>query len=224
MIEEIGLRHEEENEQKFRELKQFGYQPEWTFKGTIKDEHISLPDPIQHRPRLGARILVRSYVRRYLKALYGEIGSWIEEHQLRAANLLVYSVSYVEEYMTQYMDHLLVAMYKAILRKDSQKIVDRVSETFRLLGRYVQPTAYMVFVVKAMSNQLASFYAYTAPGSLRAVGYLLAGSIELLQPGQDLAHMVESMEQLVDTIKVCVIDSLDIETADHLIETLHIFV
>ena len=80
IIEEVGLQHEEQNEEKFRELKQFGYVPEWTFKGTIKDEHIQLPDPIPHRPRLGARILVRSYVRRYLKALYGEIGSWIEEH------------------------------------------------------------------------------------------------------------------------------------------------
>lgn len=29
LIEEIGLRHEEQNEEKFREIKQFGYVPEW---------------------------------------------------------------------------------------------------------------------------------------------------------------------------------------------------
>lgn len=29
IIEELGLRHEEENEEKFREVKQFGYVPEW---------------------------------------------------------------------------------------------------------------------------------------------------------------------------------------------------
>mmetsp|Transcript_33001 Transcript_33001/g.50533 ORF Transcript_33001/g.50533 Transcript_33001/m.50533 type:complete len:160 (+) Transcript_33001:948-1427(+) len=77
VIEEVGLRHEEENEEKFREIKQFGYKPEWMFGGVIKDDHIPLPNPLQHRPRLGARILVRSYVRRYLKALYREIGDWI---------------------------------------------------------------------------------------------------------------------------------------------------
>lgn len=52
----------------------------------------------------------------------------------------------------------------------------------------------------------------------------MAGSIELLQPGQNLDHLAEPLDQLVDTIKVCVIDSLDIETADHLVETLHVFV
>ena len=122
------------------------------------------------------------------------------------------------------MDHLLVAMYKAILRKDNKKIPDRICESFRLLGRYVTPSAYCPFIVKAMSNQLASFYAYTAPGSLRAVGHLLAGSIELLQPGQDLKHLDEPLEQIIDTMKVCVIDSLDLETADHMVETLHTFI
>ena len=55
------------------------------FSNTIKDEHILLPFPLSHRPRLGARLLVRSYVRRYLQALYREIGDWIEEHQARAS-------------------------------------------------------------------------------------------------------------------------------------------
>ena len=95
----------------------------------------------------------------------------------------MYSVCYVEEFMTQYMDHLLVAMYKAILRKDNKQILDLVKDIFRLLGRYVTPKAYMPFLVKAMSNQLASYYGYTASGSLRASGYILAGSMELLQPG-----------------------------------------
>jgi hypothetical protein len=45
-------------------------------KGLIHDDDVKLPDPLIHRPRLGSRILVRSYVRRYLKALYAEIGTW----------------------------------------------------------------------------------------------------------------------------------------------------
>jgi hypothetical protein len=80
IFEELGERHETDNEEKLREIKQFGYTPEWMHKGVIKDEHISLPHPLEKRPRLGARVLIRAYVRRYLKALYGEIGSWIEAH------------------------------------------------------------------------------------------------------------------------------------------------
>lgn len=68
--------------------------------GIIKDEHVILPAPISARPRLGSRILVRSYIRRYLKALYKEIADWIEIHQERAVKLLVYSICYVEEFMT----------------------------------------------------------------------------------------------------------------------------
>lgn len=122
LIEEIGRQHEELNEDKFREIKQFGYVPEWLHNGLVKDEDVTLPEPLAHRPRLGARILVRSYVRRYLKALYAEIGAWIQDHQERAANLLMYSICYVEEFMTQYLDHLLVAMYKAILNKENKVV------------------------------------------------------------------------------------------------------
>ena len=114
-----------------------------------------------HRPRLGARILVRSYVKRYLKALYNEIQSWQTDHQMRAANLLWISICYVEEFMTQHMDHLLVALYKACLNKDDIKIVHKVKETLKLLGRYTLPKNYGQFLSKAVGNDLASYYGYT---------------------------------------------------------------
>lgn len=37
IIEELGLKHEEENESKYRERKQLGFNEEWTLNGTIKD-------------------------------------------------------------------------------------------------------------------------------------------------------------------------------------------
>ena len=95
-------------------MRQFAYVPEFMFGGKIKDENIPLPHPLVHRPRIGARLLVRSYCRRYLKALYKELGEWIDDHQERASNLLMYSICYVEEFMTQYLDHLFIAMYKAL--------------------------------------------------------------------------------------------------------------
>ena len=183
LIEEIGLRHEEENEEKLREIKQFGYVPEWMYGGKIKDEHVKLPFPLKHRPRLGSRILVKSYVRRYLKALYREIADWIEEHAERASHLLYYSICYVEEFMTQYLDHMLIAIYKSILVIDNKVIQTNIPNSLRLIGRYVVPTSWAPLVIQAIRNELASFYTYTASGSLKAFGYIYAGSIELLQPG-----------------------------------------
>jgi hypothetical protein len=51
---------------------------------------------------------------------------------------------------------------------------------FRLIGRYVTPKSYTNLVIEAIRNELASFYQYTAPGSLKAFGYLYSGSVELL--------------------------------------------
>ena len=165
-------------------------------------------------------MLVKSYVRRYLKALYREIGDWIEENQARAAKLLKYSICYVEEFMTQYCDHLLVAMYKAILNQDNKVVKSHIPYCFRLVGRYVSPKSYGPLVIDAIENKIASFYAYTAPGSLRAFGHLFSGSIELLQPGQDLDFIHPLFKSFIDAVDSSVIESIDIETAHHLVETL----
>ena len=66
LIEEMGRSYEEEYEKDIREIKQLGFTPEWAFNGKVKDSDLILPLPFFHRPCLGARVLVRSYVRRYL--------------------------------------------------------------------------------------------------------------------------------------------------------------
>lgn len=37
ILEELGIGHEEINEEKFRERKQLGFNEEWTLNGTLKD-------------------------------------------------------------------------------------------------------------------------------------------------------------------------------------------
>ena len=49
-----------------------------------------------------------------------------------------------------------------------------------MLGRYVNPTSYGPLIIQAIKNEIASFYATTGLGSLKAFGYLFAGSIELM--------------------------------------------
>lgn len=161
IIEELGLKHEEENESKYRERKQLGFNEEWTLNGTIKDSQMDLPYPILHRPRLGARVLVRSYTRRYIKAIFHELGDWIEENAERTSNLLLFSIIYSEDFMVQFMDEMLVKMYKVVLSKSNKVLMKNLPESFRFLGRYCMPSTYEKMIIPAISNELASCFSYT---------------------------------------------------------------
>ena len=75
-------------------------------------------------------------------------------------------------------------------------------------------------MIRAIKNELASFYSYTSSGSLRAFGHTFAGTIELLQEGQNLDHVAELMDDFVKAVESHVIDQVDFEVAEHLVETL----
>ena len=76
LIEEIGKTYEEDNEVQLREKRQLGYKEEWTRDG--KMENLPLPSPFKRRPRLGARLIMQEYLRRYLPAICNEIKDWID--------------------------------------------------------------------------------------------------------------------------------------------------
>ena len=77
-----------------------------------------MPAPLKRRPRLGARCLIRNYTRRYLKGIYNELMDWIHENRLRSAHLLLYAIIYSEDYLTQFLDNFLLALYRALLSDD----------------------------------------------------------------------------------------------------------
>lgn len=90
----------------------------------------------------------------------------------RSSYLILFSVIYSEDYMTQFLDNLLVSFYKVILEKENKIIMKNVPYVLTLLGRYCMPAAYRSLVMSAIRNELASFYTYTQAGSIRALGYL----------------------------------------------------
>ena len=126
MIEELGKQYEEEYEKDMREIKQLGFKPEWSFDGIVKDTDLILPLPFLQRPGIGSRILVRSYVRRYLHAIYKELNDWIEENRERASHLMLCCIVYTEDFVTQFLDHMLVALYKAVLEKSNKVVMKNV--------------------------------------------------------------------------------------------------
>jgi len=60
---------------------------------------MTLPFPFAHRPRLGARWIVRQYVRRYITSLYLELNDWLVTSRERSSYLVLYSIIYAEEFM-----------------------------------------------------------------------------------------------------------------------------
>ncbi len=70
IIEEVGLLHEREKEKELRDQKQYAIDSEWH---TCAKQDLWFPDPIVKRPRLGARLFIRSHVRKFWHALYKEV-------------------------------------------------------------------------------------------------------------------------------------------------------
>ena len=64
-IEKIGEQYEKDNEKELREIKQFGVDSKWT---DVCDQE-GYEFPLTQRPRLGAKLLVRKYGRRFVKNL-----------------------------------------------------------------------------------------------------------------------------------------------------------
>lgn len=120
LIEEMGIDYEEREEEKVRDKKQYALDSAWTNGGEFVS--LELPRPFKHRPRLGARQVIKSYIRRYLQAIYKELSDWILENRARAAHLLQCLIIYTEDYVMQYLDHLLTSMYKAILEKEDMDL------------------------------------------------------------------------------------------------------
>jgi hypothetical protein len=82
--------------------------------------------------------------------------------------------------MTQFLDHLLVALYKVVLDNENKILKQNIPLCFKLLGRYCSPKSYGQLVISAIRNELASFYPHTQNGALKAFGHLVAGTLETL--------------------------------------------
>lgn len=87
MIEEVAVAREREKELEFREIKQLGYNPDWSYDGKLLN--LPLPKPFTSRPRLGARNLVKSHFSRLVFPITRELKDRIStKSRLRAAQLL----------------------------------------------------------------------------------------------------------------------------------------
>lgn len=165
-------------------------------------------------------MIVRQYVRRYITGLYKEITDWLVLSRERSSNLILFSVIYSEDYMVQFLDNLLVSLYKVILEKENKTIMTNIPRVLTLLGRYCMPSHYRSLVMDAIKNELASFYSYTQAGSIKALGYLFAGSCELIHKASQFEKVQELLNDFMHYCRTELIQQLDMELSELLVETL----
>lgn len=147
-IEEIGQQYEEEKEKDIRSIRQLGYQEPWTCDGVMSD--LPLPDPFVKRPRLGSRLFFRQYVRRYLNAIFIELGDWISASRLYSSQLLLALIIFTEESITMYLEKFLTCMCKAMNINNSAEILKNLETATKLVGRFVETDSYMPQVLSAV--------------------------------------------------------------------------
>ena len=216
LLEEMGMDYEEREEGKVRDKKQYALDAAWTNNGEFSA--LALPRPFKHRPRLGARNVIRGYIRRYLNAIYKELTDWIIENRARAAHLLLCLIVYTEDYVMQYLDHLLLSLYKAILEKEDMELKAKLEISAKLLGRYCPSKTYVPFFFSAISGEYT--YAWSQVGALKTFGCILSGAIEVIPKDKDIGTVEDCLTRIFDAIEEHLIEPLDFELAEILVETL----
>lgn len=63
--------------------------------------------------------------------------------------------------MTQFLDDLLVSLYKSVLQKTNKILAKNVPLSLKMLGRYCMPYAWEPLIFPAIRNELAAFYSWT---------------------------------------------------------------
>ncbi len=119
------------------------------------------------------------------------------------------------------MDEMLVSMYKVILSKSNKVLVKNLPMSFKYLGRYCMPSTYEKLLIPAICNELASCFSHTQAGAIKGFGFLFVGAVELLPASEHFSRVDGILNKFMNSIKDHVIDSLDLELAEILVNTLN---
>ena len=111
---------------------------------------LPLPNPFVKRPRLGSRLYFRQYIRRYLNAIFHELGDWISTSRLYSSNLLLALIIFTEDSITQHLEKFLTCMSTALMINNSPEILKNLELATRLVGRFVDTNSYMPQVLAAI--------------------------------------------------------------------------
>jgi hypothetical protein len=237
-MEEIGKQYEIDNEKEIREERQFAIDSPWVklcskteidsssgFSKITFNTNLYYPFPIANRPCLGARLLVRKYLRRYIKNLCKEYESIEEGIKIRVSNLILYSIIYAEDSIIEYLDQIFLCFQKEITRvkagkgitKDSVQIVEPMIKSLKLLGRFCDYESITKLIYPTIVGDLNASYPDIQKGGLICLRYILIGHLESISGGFGIFE--EKLGELSQTL-TCrkFIEYLDSSTGMELID------
>ena len=121
-------------------------------------EPAGLPWPLDKRPSLGARTIVRAFTHRVIQPTMDELCSWNEEARTQSAVLLQSMFVYCEEHLTEKLSKIVLALCKALSKCRCEDFGEahrvRILECGRVLGRYVVPESFVTFLAPRVVGDL----------------------------------------------------------------------
>ena len=165
-VDNCGEQYEAEHPEDIIERRQYGVD------GDSHCNHmVELPSPFCSRPRLGARLFVRGNTKRFFAALLSELTSWTSRTRLQSASLLKVLIVYCEEHLTMDFHQTLPLIVKALQlareeqEKDKQStLAHMLSDVLELIGRYVDPDAYIPLILPRILGDPKSATTYSEGG------------------------------------------------------------
>mmetsp|Transcript_24737 Transcript_24737/g.52538 ORF Transcript_24737/g.52538 Transcript_24737/m.52538 type:complete len:334 (+) Transcript_24737:1-1002(+) len=162
-MEKCGLQYEREHPDEIIERRQLGVDGD-----DSTDYDNDLPTPFTSRPSLGARLFVRSNTSRFFLAVLSELSSWREDTRKRSLGLLMVLTVYIEEHLTKDFQHTINSISKAITLVDGtgDGFVDKISQVLQLMGKYIDPLAYLPLIFPRISGESSSGSSNAEDGSI----------------------------------------------------------
>lgn len=134
-FEEIGKGIERDKADRFREEKQLGIAPKWTWEGRLSNKFSLFP--FKGRVRPGARFFVQTNMNKIIPAIKRELKDSINvENRLRSLKLLKYITYLGEEMILEHVTALLTSFYRNLKIGKEVEIKTEIELCCELFGRF----------------------------------------------------------------------------------------
>eukprot|EP00949_MAST-11_sp_MAST-11-sp1_P001598 g1598.t1 len=139
-MERMGKQWEQEHDDDVRNRVQYGVD------GSRHAQRLDVeyPLPFKGRPRLGTRLFVRSYARRFIKPLLAELGDWRDRTRVHAARLLLVVLVYLEEHITVHLHELVGTLCRSMSGMESSEWARKCT---KLVARFVPPDTLIKLII-----------------------------------------------------------------------------
>ncbi|XP_012284126.1 dynein assembly factor 5, axonemal [Orussus abietinus] len=140
----------------------------------LKDKMDYLTNDLEHYPsnikrsNLGCRVIAQQNMCKLVGGIVRELEDWMADIKVRSAQLLCVLVLNIEEHVTQHIEKLLPAMYRACNDED-KRVVQNIELAAEYMGYFVPPDIYYHLVVPTLEETPTS-------GHLRVFAAILSTS------------------------------------------------